>query len=163
MGAYGRSPVSRFFRKSHADIIIKTTALPIFIFHYWSRHVLFYNSRHILTTLLEILARGNSNFQWREKAEQNIKIYSVVARCPGDRLYIVDSKFPDALGIYTPWERQILPGRFNSSDSRHDHNDCDYDKQTSFCYMAMDCADGFEQRRLLQLYLVRKYVWLQAP
>jgi nucleotide-binding universal stress UspA family protein len=33
MGAYGRNPVSRFFKKSHADIIIKTTALPIFIFH----------------------------------------------------------------------------------------------------------------------------------
>jgi len=34
MGAYSRKSVSRFFRKSHADRIIKTTTLPIFISHY---------------------------------------------------------------------------------------------------------------------------------
>lgn len=34
MGAYGRNSVSRFFKKSHADRIIKTMTLPIFISHY---------------------------------------------------------------------------------------------------------------------------------
>ena len=34
MGAYGRTSVSRFFKKSHADRIIKTMTLPIFISHY---------------------------------------------------------------------------------------------------------------------------------
>ncbi len=33
MGAYGRNPISRFFKKSHADRIIKTMTLPIFISH----------------------------------------------------------------------------------------------------------------------------------
>jgi nucleotide-binding universal stress UspA family protein len=34
MGAYGRNAVSRFFRKSHADRLIKTITQPIFIAHY---------------------------------------------------------------------------------------------------------------------------------
>jgi nucleotide-binding universal stress UspA family protein len=34
MGAYGRNTVSRFFRKSHADRLIKTITQPIFIAHY---------------------------------------------------------------------------------------------------------------------------------
>lgn len=34
MGAYGRSTVSRFFRHSHADLLIKTLAYPLFITHY---------------------------------------------------------------------------------------------------------------------------------
>ena len=34
MGAYGRSSVSRFFRHSHADLIIRTMGQPIFISHY---------------------------------------------------------------------------------------------------------------------------------
>jgi nucleotide-binding universal stress UspA family protein len=34
MGAYGRNAISRFFKKSHADRIIKTTTIPVFISHY---------------------------------------------------------------------------------------------------------------------------------
>jgi len=34
MGAYGRNMVSRFFRHSHADLLIKTLAYPLFITHY---------------------------------------------------------------------------------------------------------------------------------
>ena len=34
MGAYGRSMLSRFFRQSHADLLIKTLAYPLFITHY---------------------------------------------------------------------------------------------------------------------------------
>lgn len=34
MGAYGRNSVSRFFRRSHADRLIKTITQPIFISHY---------------------------------------------------------------------------------------------------------------------------------
>lgn len=34
MGAYGRSIVSRLFRHSHADLLIKTLAYPLFITHY---------------------------------------------------------------------------------------------------------------------------------
>jgi len=34
MGAYGRSAVSLFFKKSHADLLIKTVTQPIFITHY---------------------------------------------------------------------------------------------------------------------------------
>ncbi|HEY9258568.1 universal stress protein [Chitinophaga sp.] len=34
MGAYGRSMVSRLFRHSHADLLIKTLAYPLFITHY---------------------------------------------------------------------------------------------------------------------------------
>lgn len=34
MGAYGRNSVSLFFKRSHADRIIKTMTLPIFISHY---------------------------------------------------------------------------------------------------------------------------------
>jgi len=34
MGAYGRNSISRFFKKSHADKIIRTVILPIFISHY---------------------------------------------------------------------------------------------------------------------------------
>jgi nucleotide-binding universal stress UspA family protein len=34
MGAYGRSAVSRFFKHSHADLLIKTITQPIFIAHY---------------------------------------------------------------------------------------------------------------------------------
>jgi len=34
MGAYGRNAVSRFFRESHADLLIKAIAQPIFIAHY---------------------------------------------------------------------------------------------------------------------------------
>jgi nucleotide-binding universal stress UspA family protein len=34
MGAYGRNAVSRFFRQSHADILIRTITQPIFISHY---------------------------------------------------------------------------------------------------------------------------------
>ncbi|HEV8508308.1 MAG TPA: universal stress protein [Chitinophagaceae bacterium] len=34
LGAYGRNTVSRFFKTSHADRIIKTMTLPIFISHY---------------------------------------------------------------------------------------------------------------------------------
>lgn len=34
MGAYGRNSVSRFFKKSHADRLIKTVTQPIFISHY---------------------------------------------------------------------------------------------------------------------------------
>jgi nucleotide-binding universal stress UspA family protein len=33
MGAYGRSAFSRFFKKSHADILLKTITQPIFINH----------------------------------------------------------------------------------------------------------------------------------
>lgn len=34
MGAYGRNMLSRFFRKSHADLLIKTLDFPLFIAHY---------------------------------------------------------------------------------------------------------------------------------
>ncbi len=34
MGAYGRNSVSRFFKPSHADLLIKTIAQPIFISHF---------------------------------------------------------------------------------------------------------------------------------
>ncbi|MET6996754.1 universal stress protein [Chitinophaga defluvii] len=34
MGAYGRGIVSRFFKHSHADLLIKTLAYPVFITHY---------------------------------------------------------------------------------------------------------------------------------
>lgn len=34
MGAYGRNMVSRLFRHSHADLLIKTLAYPLFITHY---------------------------------------------------------------------------------------------------------------------------------
>lgn len=34
MGAYGRSIVSRLFKHSHADLLIKTLACPLFITHY---------------------------------------------------------------------------------------------------------------------------------
>jgi hypothetical protein len=34
MGAYGRSMLSRFFRQSHADMLIKELAYPLFIAHY---------------------------------------------------------------------------------------------------------------------------------
>lgn len=34
MGAYGRNLVSRFFKHSHADLLIKTLAYPVFITHY---------------------------------------------------------------------------------------------------------------------------------
>ncbi len=34
MGAYGRSMLSRFFKPSHARLIVKTVNLPIFIAHY---------------------------------------------------------------------------------------------------------------------------------
>jgi len=34
MGAYGRSLLSNFFKRSHADLIVKTTNLPIFITHH---------------------------------------------------------------------------------------------------------------------------------
>ncbi|WP_298733412.1 universal stress protein [uncultured Chitinophaga sp.] len=34
MGAYGRNMVSRFFRHSHADLLIRTLAYPLFITHY---------------------------------------------------------------------------------------------------------------------------------
>jgi hypothetical protein len=34
MGAYGRNSVSRFFKPSHADLLIKTITQPIFISHY---------------------------------------------------------------------------------------------------------------------------------
>jgi len=34
MGAYGRNMVSRFFKHSHADLLIKTLAYPLFITHY---------------------------------------------------------------------------------------------------------------------------------
>jgi len=34
MGAYGRNSVSRFFKRSYADRIIKTMTMPIFISHY---------------------------------------------------------------------------------------------------------------------------------
>lgn len=34
MGAYGRSMVSRLFRHSHADLLIRTLAYPLFITHY---------------------------------------------------------------------------------------------------------------------------------
>ncbi|SKC97858.1 hypothetical protein SAMN05660461_1026 [Chitinophaga ginsengisegetis] len=34
MGAYGRNMVSRLFRHSHADLLIKTLAYPVFITHY---------------------------------------------------------------------------------------------------------------------------------
>ncbi|MBO9729685.1 MAG: universal stress protein [Chitinophaga sp.] len=34
MGAYGRSIVSRLFKRSHADLLIKTLAYPLFITHY---------------------------------------------------------------------------------------------------------------------------------
>lgn len=34
MGAYGRNAMSRFFRKSHADILLKTITQPIFITHH---------------------------------------------------------------------------------------------------------------------------------
>ena len=34
MGAYGRSSLSRFFKRSHADLLIKTITHPIFIAHY---------------------------------------------------------------------------------------------------------------------------------
>jgi nucleotide-binding universal stress UspA family protein len=34
MGAYGRNSLSRFFKPSHADILIKTITQPIFIAHY---------------------------------------------------------------------------------------------------------------------------------
>jgi nucleotide-binding universal stress UspA family protein len=34
MGAYGRSAVSRFFKHSHADLLINTVTQPIFIAHY---------------------------------------------------------------------------------------------------------------------------------
>jgi hypothetical protein len=34
MGAYGRNMVSRFFRHSHADLLINTLAYPLFITHY---------------------------------------------------------------------------------------------------------------------------------
>jgi hypothetical protein len=34
MGAYGRNALSRFFKPSHADHLIKTIAPPIFIAHY---------------------------------------------------------------------------------------------------------------------------------
>lgn len=34
MGAYGRNMLSRFFRQSHADLLIKTMAYPLFITHY---------------------------------------------------------------------------------------------------------------------------------
>ncbi|GAA0550450.1 universal stress protein [Chitinophaga japonensis] len=34
MGAYSRSMISRFFRHSHADLLIKTLAYPVFITHY---------------------------------------------------------------------------------------------------------------------------------
>ena len=33
MGAYGRNALSRFFQRSHADLIIKTLAPPVFIAH----------------------------------------------------------------------------------------------------------------------------------
>lgn len=34
MGAYGRGMISRLFRHSHADLLIKTLAYPLFITHY---------------------------------------------------------------------------------------------------------------------------------
>jgi hypothetical protein len=34
MGAYGRSMLSRFFRQSHADLLIKALAYPLFIAHH---------------------------------------------------------------------------------------------------------------------------------
>jgi len=34
MGAYGRNMISRFFRQSHADLLIKTLAYPVFIAHH---------------------------------------------------------------------------------------------------------------------------------
>lgn len=34
MGAYGRNSMSRFFKPSHADLLIKTITQPIFISHY---------------------------------------------------------------------------------------------------------------------------------
>ena len=34
MGAYGRSMLSNFFRKSSADILIRTVDLPLFITHH---------------------------------------------------------------------------------------------------------------------------------
>ena len=34
MGAYGRSMISRVFKHSHADLLIKTLAYPLFITHY---------------------------------------------------------------------------------------------------------------------------------
>ena len=34
MGAYGRNSVSKFFKASHADLLIKTITQPIFIAHY---------------------------------------------------------------------------------------------------------------------------------
>lgn len=34
MGAYGRSMISQLFKRSHADLLIKTLAYPLFITHY---------------------------------------------------------------------------------------------------------------------------------
>jgi hypothetical protein len=34
MGAYGRSMLSNFFKKSNADVLVRTTDLPLFIAHY---------------------------------------------------------------------------------------------------------------------------------
>lgn len=34
MGAYGRTPISHFFRRSHADRLLKTITQPIFISHF---------------------------------------------------------------------------------------------------------------------------------
>ncbi len=34
MGAYGRNMLSRFFRQSHADLLIKTLAYPVFSTHF---------------------------------------------------------------------------------------------------------------------------------
>lgn len=34
MGAYGRNMISRFFRRSHSDLLIKSLAFPLFITHY---------------------------------------------------------------------------------------------------------------------------------
>jgi ABC-type microcin C transport system permease subunit YejB len=33
MGAYGRTSLSRFFKRSHADLLINTVTQPIFIAH----------------------------------------------------------------------------------------------------------------------------------
>jgi hypothetical protein len=33
MGAYGRNALSQFFKRSHADLLIKTVSQPIFIAH----------------------------------------------------------------------------------------------------------------------------------
>ena len=64
-------------------------------------------------------------------------------------LYLDPSQFFDELGINQRRKKKALPGRFNCNQSRNRNHNSDHNRQATFCHLAMDCANGFKQRRFL--------------